>query len=117
MTAPAFATMRAIRTITASCDRAIAKSAPPKQSVELQKAILEGFKEKGRIAHHDCGDYTALYVPDRDENGPYCSEILALETSDGKRHFWPYPELQKDWVRMPDPQDITDELREEERGE
>ena len=42
--------------------------------------------------------------------GPYCSELLALETNDGVQHFPPYPDLVKDFF-LPTEDDVTEELR------
>ena len=103
------ATMQALRTITASCDRAIARSVPPKQSVELQKAILADLQAAGLVDSISWKDFEVIYQRDHDEFGPFCFAILALETEDGHQHFPPFNELTG--AIIPSASDITDDLR------
>lgn len=105
-------TMRAIRTILGSCDKAIAQAAPKSQSAELQKAILEEFKAANQIASLSWHDLTVIYRPDTDRDGNnICAEILCLETNDAVQHFPPFKDLEAGFV-IPTERDVSAEIEE-----
>lgn len=104
-------TMRALKTIMGSCDKAIAKSAPKSQSAELQKAILDDLKAADQVKHLEWHNLTVIYLPDTDRDGNnICGEVLAVETGDGKQYFPPFADL-TGYV-VPTERDISAEIEE-----